>query len=126
MTSAISRACHILLSISRIAAIFAAAGIAVGWAIDAFGSLPIPWWILGNPIILFVRVVLYFPGILDDIAPPGASHWPLLASNGLIYAVIGTLTWLGLHKHKAFLMIAALLLAGIEFAALLLLLAPFI
>jgi hypothetical protein len=101
-------------SLTWFIAVFGAIGIAVATTINAFWSiferaLPSYYYL---PV--FKATLVLFPAFIGTMAISGASYWSaasfgLIALNGVIYAAVGLMTWLGLRKSRLIFVLESVL-----------------
>ena len=106
---------------ARFVAAFAAVGVLVGIFLNAFWSfyeraIPTHYYV---PILK--GTLLLFPASIGTVAISGANYWSrdhflLIGMNGVFYAIVGLVVWLGLRKHGAFLALGAVLYAALVVA----------
>lgn len=95
---------------------FASIGVCLALAVNLFWStyksaIPAVYY-----LPTFKASLLLFPAYIGSLAQSGASYWSagmlgLIALNGITFAGIGLLTWLGLRKNKTFFILEAVVVA---------------
>ena len=110
------------MGFSRFVGSSALAGVLVAVAVNSvtvvFENTASFW---GYVIFSHVALIL-FPAGIGDIARTGTAHWDfyhfsMFAANGVVYAVIGAVTWLSMYKSKFFYVLDTLLICLIVLIA---------
>lgn len=103
------------MSMVRFAAVFALLGLLVACSLNAFWSL-FESSIQANHYYFPVLkgTLLLFPAFIGTMAISGTTYWgletiALIGMNGVFYAIVGLLAWLGLRKHTAYFAILFLI-----------------
>jgi hypothetical protein len=98
----------------RFSAASGAVGIAVGLSINLL------WYLFEHSVPLSYHsrmlkaTLLLFPPAIATIAISGATYWNvdhlvLIAFNGVFYAILGFVLWLGLYNNRAYFALVALI-----------------
>lgn len=96
------------MSAGRFTAAFALVGVLVAVSVNAFWSLFERSIYDGHHYsLIFKGTLLLFPPSIGTMAISGATYWSsdhlaLIGANGVLYASIGILVWLGLKRHRVF------------------------
>jgi hypothetical protein len=97
---------------------FSATGLVVAFVANLF------WTSFGNQLpqssdtILFKTTLMFFPAYLGTMDIGRSNNWSIvifgfMIYNVAMYSILGGLTWLGVFKHKAFLLIEAIFLSAL-------------
>jgi hypothetical protein len=96
------------MSASRFTAAFASVGVLMAVCVNALWSLFEHSIYAGHYYLpIFKATLLLFPPSIGTMAISGASYWSsdhfaLIGANGILYAIVGILVWLGLKRHRVF------------------------
>jgi hypothetical protein len=96
------------MSTTRFAAAFALLGVLVACSLNAVWSLFERSIQASHYYFLILKgTLLLFPAFIGTIAISGTKYWglesiALIGMNGVFYAIVGLLVWLGLRKHRAY------------------------